>query len=218
MALKLDQNSVPFNSHRVWRGSSSPHTLILGFTMLYNAYVGHSSYSVWRIRKLYFSIYFPHSKQLEPANQSNHAHGMQSMCGKCLCNPYTGQNEPFSVTRLALSPFNTPQTFPRNVDLKHSRQPQNETPGAPRTRWVLLEHVQWKSVTIPTKKSSFVERFFCSLAFSLRLLGRSHQSIARSKCEAADLPNLSIHKWKLTLQWGISIFLPILTTLQAIMP
>ena len=87
MALKLDQNSVPFNSHWVWRGSSSPRTLMLGFTMLYNAYVGHSRYSVWTIGKLYiFQFTFPHSKQLEPANQSNRAHGMQSMCGKCLCN------------------------------------------------------------------------------------------------------------------------------------
>ena len=72
-------------------------------------------------------------------------------CSPCVENvfamPTRGKMvEPFCVTRIALSPFNPPQTFPRNIDLKHSRQPaqHNETPGArfclsetPRTRWVL---------------------------------------------------------------------------------
>lgn len=43
----------------------------------------------------------------------------------------------------------------------------------------------------PQKSPLLLNDSFSSLAFSLRLLGRSHQSIARSKCEAADLPNLS---------------------------
>ena len=131
--FSLDQGLVPFSFSRVWRGSSSPRTLMLGFTMLYNADIGHTRHSLWTIGKLYFYLFFLIQNSLKTQTNRIVIMGCNPLVENTFAMPTGGKMvEPFCVTRIALFPFNPPQTFPRNIDLKHSRQPSehNEKPKA----------------------------------------------------------------------------------------